>query len=288
MTRCDRWITAIFQSVVLALHVAARRVTTAARITLERENAHKLILITLCWTLASSVLLAQTASVPRVKIYPKEPPPICKDYVKLLNQVPPKEPLPVCKNFLDQLPGAIPLDWKVIDPLHNPELLYKLEWLLYSKIKPEPPRDHKAWRKQFQRRAKTPATLPVIKQARVSIQPDQPPQLIYSYETAGPTCDPAKLAAWKKDRGFGPFILFHNDLVLDNYWQISWGTPFMRDKHLHVLYSYLSDKSHFVQWAAVIRTFKEEQHPPVTSAGYMTNNVCQFDDAEIFFPPPKL
>ena len=233
------------------------------------------------------VAVAQTEPESRITIYPKDRP-ICEDYLKLLNQTPPKEALPVCKNHLEQLPGATPLDWEVLDPLLNLELLYKLEWLLGGQLRPEPPREHSVWLKQFQRRAKNRATLPTIKQARVSIEPDQPQQLVYSYETAGPGCSPEKLAAWKKDSFFGPFIFFHHELAQDPDWVTTWGYPFVYDKRLHFYSSGLSDKTHFVQWAARMVIYTSEKHRPLQSGtGYQRLYVCQFSDTQIFFPPPK-
>lgn len=235
----------------------------------------------------SNAFQIRPAPAPRITFGLKDAPPICEAYATLLNQTPPKEPLAVCGNQLDQLPGATPLNWEILDPLQSQELLYKLEWLLRGRITPAPEVELDAWLGQFQRRAQSRATLPIIKQALVSIEPTQAPQLVYSYETSDATCSPAKLAAWKHG-GIGPFILFHNELAQDHEWSINVGYPFIFEGRLHLFYSYLNDKTHYLEWSAFIQRYVEEKSLPLQSGtGYRTVHVCDFRDSEIFYPPPK-
>ena len=250
---------------------------------LEPRN-HKRLLFALCWVFVSAISLAQTAPEPRIKFGP-EGRPICEDYFKLLSRTKPNEQLPLCSAQVDQLPGAKPLDWEELDIPRNLELLHKMEWLLRSHIKPEPAHEFKDWLKQFQRRAKKPASLPRIKQSRVTVEPDQPPQLVYSYEEAGPSCSRAKLAAWKK--GFGAFLLFDDEIQRGRGWNLKSGTPFVYDNRFHLFYSYLSDKTHFWEWAAVIETFDGKNFRRGEYSDYQSTHVCGFSDSKIFYLPPR-
>lgn len=223
----------------------------------------------------------------RITFGPKEASPICEAYATLLNQTPTGQSLAVCGNRMDQLPGAIPLSWEILDPLQNQELLYKLEWLLRGRIVPAPEVEWDAWLRQFKSRAQSRATLPIVKQALVRVESAQVPQLIYSYEAANMTCSRTKQAAGKHD-GIGPFILFHNELAQTHEWIVSIGYPFTYEGRLHLLYSYLNEKTHYMEWSALIQTYEIEVSSPLQSGtGYKTVHVCDFHDSEIFYPPTK-
>lgn len=242
-------------------------------------------LVAVCFAIASTVVMAQAAPEPRIR-YGVVGRPICEDYLKLLNQTKPKEPLQLCGSQIGELPGAKPVDWEELDIPHNLALLHRIEWLLNVQIKPKAAFEFKDWLTQFQRRAKKPASLPRIKQARVAIEPDQPSQLVYSYEEAGPSCSSKKLANWKNR--FGTFILFDDEIKKQgNGWDWKKGDPFIYGNRLHLFTSYPSDKTHFLQWHASIDTYNGVELHRHQSSTYDRINVCGFEDSEIFYPPPR-
>lgn len=240
-------------------------------------------LLAACWAFGSAVVMAQAVPEPRIR-YGVVGRPICEDYLKLLNQTKPKEPLQLCGSQVNELPGAKPVDWEELDIPHNLALLHKIEWLLNVQIKPKAAFEFNDWLTQFQRRAKNPANLPRIKQARVVIEPDQPPQLVYSYEEAGPSCSATKLANWKKS--FGMFVLF-DDEIRKQDWGWRKGDPFIYGNRLHLFHSYPNDKTHFLEWTAVIETFDGKDFRRNGSSNYQPTLTCSFTDSEIFYPPPR-
>ena len=242
----------------------------------------KLILI-LCGALMYGNSFAQTEVESRITFGPKGRP-MCEDYAKLLNSAKPKEPLQVCGSQIDQLRGTKPIAWEELDPLHNLELLHKVEWLLDGQIKPNPAHEFKDWLKQFQRRAKNPASLPRLKRARVTVESDQLPRMVYSYEVAGSGCNARKLAAW--DKGFGSFLLFEDEINKGYDWTWKRGYPFIYDNRIHVFYPYLNEKTHYLEWTAVIETFDGKKIRGRDNSSYERENVCSFKDANIFYPPP--
>jgi hypothetical protein len=248
------------------------------------DAVNKRILITACFVFASVVSLAQPVLEPRIR-YGVVGRPICEDYLKLLNQTKPKLPLQLCGSQVGALPGAKPVDWEELDILHNLALLHRIEWLLRYQIKPKAAFEFKDWLTQFQRRAKNPANLPRIKQARVVIEPDQPLQLVYSYEEDGSECDAKKIVKWEKF--FGPFILIDYELKTRHYLAGIRGRPFIYDGRFHLFESYLQNKTHFLQWGASISTFNANEFRRRQSDEYERTSVCGFEDSEIFYPPPR-
>jgi len=242
-------------------------------------------LVAVCFTIASTVAMAQAAPEPRIR-YGVVGRPICEDYLKLLNQTKPKEPLQLCGSQVGELPGAKPVDWEELDIPNNLTLLHRIEWLLRGQIKPKAAFEFKDWLTQFQRRAKNPANLPRIKQARVVIEPDQPPQLVYSYEEAGPSCSVKKKADWED--GFGVFLLFEDEIKNPRTSPGGRrGDPFIYGNRLHIFTSYPSDKTHFLQWHASIATFNGVEFRRYQYGTYERTSVCGFEDSEIFYPPPR-
>jgi len=242
-------------------------------------------LVAICFAIASTVAMAQAVPEPRIR-YGVVGRPICEDYLKLLSQTKPKEPLQLCGSQVGELPGANPVDWEELDIPHNLELLHRIEWLLRYQIKPKAAPELKDWLTQFQRRAKNQANLPRIKQARVVIEPDQPPQLVYSYEEAGSACSAKKLANWKN--GFGMFVLFDDEIKTPRTSPGGRrGNPFIYNNRLHIFESYPSDKTHFLQWRASIATLNGVEFRHYQYGTYDRTSVCGFEDSEIFYPPPR-
>jgi hypothetical protein len=248
------------------------------------KQQSKCMLTALGCMLICSISLAQTPAEPRIKFGPAGRS-ICEDYAKLLNQTKAKEPLQVCGSQIDQLPGAKPLEWQKLKISDNLELLHKIEWLLRTHIKPEPPQKFEEWLKQFQRRVKKPASLPRIKQARVSVEPEQPPQLVYSYEKAGSACS-TKKSDWR-DTAFGAFILIDYEIQTRHFWAGIRGYPFIYGDRFHLFAPYLSDKTHFLEWTAFISTFDGKDSRGYGNSAYQASSVCSFSDTEIFYPPPR-
>ncbi len=222
--------------------------------------------------------------VPRIQFAPENQK-ICKDYFELLSKAKPREQLPICSSQVDLLPGAQPVPWEELAISDNLELLHKIEWLLRGHLKPAPAPDFSDWLLQFQRRAKNPANLPRVKQALVTVEPGVPPQLIYSYEEAGPSCSPKKMAAWKN--GIGTFVLFDDEVKKGHDWSWKRGRAFIYENRFHLFYSYPNDKTHYLEWTAIIEIFDGEKFRQGKYSEYESKTVCSFQDSEIFYPPPR-
>lgn len=257
--------------------------TTSGLSKKKQHRSNKRVLAAIGWALAATIATAQGMPEARIR-YGVVGRSICEDYLKLLNQTKLKEPLQLCGSQVDDLPGAKPVEWEELDIPHNLELLHRIEWLLSYEIKPKAALEFQDWFKQFQRRAKTPTRLPRIQQARVVVELDQPAQLVYSYEEPSTTCSAKKLANWKK--GFGKFVLF-GDEIKNQVWDWKRGNPFVYGNRLHLFRSYLNDKTHFLEWTAVIETFDGNEFRRVGSSNYQRTFTCSFADSEIFLPPPR-
>ena len=119
----------------------------------------------------------------------------------------------------------------------------------------------------------------------MTIELDQPPRLVYSYEEAGSECEVKKMANWEKF--FGPFILIDYELTTRHYAAGIRGRPFIYEGRFHLFQSYVQNKTHFLQWGASIVTFNGNEFRRSQSNEYERKSICGFEDSEIFYPPPR-